>query len=69
MKKTIETKYGEVTLNSAMFDIDGTNLESGIELKIDGELKAELIGTDFCEVENLTITEVEELVKNNCEYI
>lgn len=68
MKKNIETKYGKVTLQTAMFDIDGTNLESGVELKIEGELKAELIGTDFSEVEDLTTEEVESLVENNCEY-
>ena len=34
--KTLETKdYGVITIRPAMFDVDGTNLEEGVEIKGD----------------------------------
>lgn len=64
MEKTIETKYGEVTLRGAMIDVDGTNLCDGVEVKLDGELIAELLDRTFSSMEDLTAGEIEELIKN-----
>lgn len=59
MEKIFETKFGEITLRTAMLDINGTDLVSGIEIKLDGKLIGEIFG--FLDVEELTIEEVEEL--------
>ena len=62
MIRTLETKFGEITLRSAMFDIDGTNLEEGIEIKLEGELIGEVIGGDIYEVEEMSTDDVEAFV-------
>ena len=60
MKKTFETIFGNVTVRNAMFDVDGTTLEEGIELKEeDGELH-ELFG--YRNIDELTIKEVEKII-------
>lgn len=58
--KKLETKYGEVKLRVVMIDIDGTNLEEGIEVSLNGELLGQVIEIDF---DDLTITDVEEIVE------
>ncbi len=62
MIRTLETKFGEITLRSAMLDIDGTNLEEGIEIKLEGELIGEVIGGDIYEVEEMSTDEIEAFV-------
>ena len=37
MIKVVETEIGEVELRNAMIDLDGTNLEEGVEIKLGGE--------------------------------
>jgi hypothetical protein len=66
MEKTFDTKFGEVTLRHAMIDTDGTNLADGIEIKIDGELVAEVLDQHL-DLDEITIEEVEEFVNSNCE--
>lgn len=66
MEKTFETKFGEITLRDVMIDTDGTNLESGIEVKLDGEVIGELIDLEFDE--DTTVEEVEEMVEANCDF-
>lgn len=56
MKKTFKTTWGLVKVRDAMIDTDGTNLEEGVEVHLDGELLAGTVG----------IT-VSELKKNNIE--
>ena len=58
--KKLETKYGEVKLRVVMIDIDGTNLEEGIEVSLNGELLGQVIEIDF---DDLTIADVEEIVE------
>ncbi len=65
MEKTFNTKYGEVLLRTAMLETDGTNLADGIEIKIDGKLSGEVFRR--IDIEEMSLEEVEELVKNNCE--
>lgn len=52
MEKTFYTIYGKVKLRKAMIDTDGTNLADGIEIKVNGKLKAEVldINVDFEEM-------------------
>jgi hypothetical protein len=45
MTKVVETVIGEVELRNAMIDVDGTNLESGVEIKHEGEVIHEFIGS------------------------
>jgi len=67
MEKVIDTVFGEVKLRGAMIDTDGTNLESGVEIKLDDELIGEVIGISYSSVEDMTVEEVEEFVENNCD--
>lgn len=41
---TRETSHGTVTIRTAMFGGDGTNLEEGLEIRIDGDLVHEEMG-------------------------
>ena len=42
MEITFESKrFGEVTIRDCMLETNGTNLEEGIEVKVDGELMTE----------------------------
>jgi len=64
MEKTFDTKFGEILLRKAMIDTDGTNLESGIEIKLDDELIGEVLGSSFdFEDEDTTIEEIEDFVE------
>ena len=67
MEKTFDTAFGEVTLRGAMIDINGTDLVSGVEIKLDGELIAEVLGASFYHVKDMTIEEVEEFVEKHCD--
>lgn len=63
---TIETKFGTVEITPSMFDIDGTNLEEGVEVRIDDNLELELYGFHVYNFEDMTVTEIEDLlIKNN----
>jgi hypothetical protein len=44
MTKKVETSIGEVELRNAMIDIDGTNLEEGVEIVQDGDVINEWLG-------------------------
>ena len=68
MEKTFDTAFGEVTLRGAMIDTNGTDLVEGVEIKIDGNLAGEVLGINFYQVEDMTIDEVEDFVKENCAY-
>lgn len=75
MEKTVETKFGEITLRDAILDMDGTNLEDGLEVKLDGEYLAEFAGkrvSDFNddetdETDETDIERLEEFIQANCE--
>ena len=57
----IETKrYGSVEIRPAMFDIDGTNLEEGIEIKGDEIALIEIYG--WHDISELNVEKVEQLI-------
>lgn len=61
--RTFETKdYGKVEVRIAMFDIDGTNLEEGVEIKGDDIGLIELHG--WRDISELSSKNVNELIKN-----
>lgn len=63
-EKTYHTDYGDVIVRNAMFDIDGTTLEEGVEVKNpDNDLLVEING--YRDVEEFTIDELEEIIENN----
>jgi hypothetical protein len=59
MEYKFDTKYGEVTLRNAMIDVDGTNLEEGLELYLDGEYVNDMTGRSAGE--ETTVEKAEEL--------
>ncbi len=62
MIKIIETKYyGKVEIRNTMFDIDGTNLEEGVEIKGDEIGIIQLYG--WRDIEELSYDEINELIK------
>ena len=65
MEKSFETKYGKVSLRTAVLDFSGT-LVDGIEVSIDDELVGEIVDS-FIDIDELSVEEVEELVENNCD--
>jgi hypothetical protein len=44
MSITRETSHGTITIRVAMFGGDGTNLEEGLEIRVDGDLILEEMG-------------------------
>jgi len=63
MYAAFETSHGLVTVKNAMLDLDGTNLEEGIEIIGEHVELIELVG--YRSVEDMTIEEVETLIENN----
>jgi len=64
MSKIIETKdYGKVEIRNAMFDIDGTTLEEGVEIKGDEIGLIELYG--WIDIDELSSDKVNELLNQN----
>lgn len=61
MKRTFETSCGLVSVRDAMLDQDGTNLEEGVEVRLDGEL---LAGTVGISVSELNQDNIEVFIKN-----
>lgn len=65
----VETKWGTVTMNHAMLDTDGTNLEDGIEIRLDGELIGEAVGYTSSTLESFeTVEDVEKFVDKHCDF-
>ena len=58
MKKTFETSPGTVQVRDVMIDTDGTNLEEGVEVRLDGKV--------LNEIWNIHVREINE---NNIEQI
>ena len=68
MSKIIETKdYGKVEIRNAMFDIDGTTLEEGVEIKGDEIGLIELYG--WIDIDELSSDKVNELINQNKDQI
>lgn len=64
MSRIIETKdYGKVEIRNAMFDIDGTTLEEGIEIKGKEIGLIELYG--WIDIDELSPNKVNELINQN----
>lgn len=60
MSKIFNTDYGRVEVRPAMFDIDGTTLEEGIEIKGEGLGLIELHG--YRDISDLVLEEVEDII-------
>ena len=66
MSKIITTQdYGKVEIRNAVFDIDGTTLEEGIEIKGEEIGLIELYG--WRDIEELSSDEVNEIINQNKE--
>ena len=64
MNRFIETKdYGKVEVRNAMFDIDGTTLEEGVEIKGDEIGLIELYG--WIDIDELSSDMVNALINQN----
>lgn len=64
----VETKFGQIKMNHAMIDVDGTNLEDGIEIRLDGKLIGEALGFTSSKLDEFeSIEEVEKFVEEYCE--
>ena len=65
MEKSFGTSYGDVIVRTAMFDVDGTNVEEGIEIiSIDGTF--DLLGIfGYHNIEELTDDDVERLIEDH----
>ena len=63
MEKKFNTNYGIALIRYAIFDIDGTNLEEGVEINLDGKYIGRRLGGNL-DVESMTVKEVEELIEN-----
>ena len=68
MKKTFETKFGEISLKNVMIDTDGTNLADGIEIRLEGVLIGETTDIKFhFDDEDVDIKDVEAFVEKHCD--
>jgi len=61
----VDTKFGEVKISTAMFDLDGTTLQEGIEIRIDNELVLELFDYTESDFNVMIIEEIENLLIQN----
>ena len=59
MEITIKTIYGEAKVRDCMIDLDGKNLEEGVEVSIDGVVIAEVLGQSTDDINALPIEEFE----------
>ena len=50
--KVVKTKYGEVRLRNIMIDLDGSNLEEGIEISFENTI-IEVLGNEDLKVEEI----------------
>ena len=62
MRKTFETIYGTVEVRPAMFDVDDTTLEEGIEIIGEEVGLIEICG--WRDIDELTIEDIESLIKH-----
>lgn len=60
---TFNTKHGEVNIRTAVFDTDGTNLQDGVEVKLDDELVKELYGRHVYQFEDMSVEEIEKFLE------
>jgi hypothetical protein len=59
-------EYGEVEVRTAVFDINGTDLMDGIEIKFLDEPEVPIIEIyEYYDLNSLTVDKVEELIENN----
>lgn len=60
-------EYGDIEIKNVVFDLDGTNLEEGIEISFtdkDVEIPTiKIIG--YIDLDEITADEVESLIENN----
>jgi len=65
MTRTFEnTSFGDVEVRNVMIDLDGTNLEEGLEITVDNvEKPIEVYG--YYDVEEMTTDELEDLLEDN----
>jgi len=64
MSRIIETKdYGKVEIRNAMFDIDGTTLEEGVEIKGDEIGLIEIYG--WMDIDELSSDKINKLINQN----
>jgi len=64
MSRIIETKdYGKVEIRNVMFDIDGTTLEEGVEIKGDEIGLIEIYG--WMDIDELSSDKINKLIKQN----
>jgi hypothetical protein len=63
MSKIFDTSYGTVEVRTAMFDIDGTTLQEGVEVKGEEIGLIEVYG--WRDIDDLTTQQVESLIKIN----
>lgn len=65
MTRTFEnTSFGDVELCNIMIDLDGTNLEEGLEITVENvEKPIEIFG--YYDLEEMSVKDVEELLELN----
>lgn len=61
--RAVETKFGLVNLRYALIDIDGYNLEEGIEVSLGKEYLGAVFNTSSFDVDEFSLAEVEEIVE------
>ena len=63
-EKTFDTSFGEVRVSFAMIDTDGTNLEEGVDFKLDGKFVGDAVGLSLREINEGNI---EDLLEEHCD--
>jgi hypothetical protein len=65
LKNGVETKWGKIIIRDVVFDMDGTNLEDGLDIRLDGEVVGKAIGLTSRNFENMN--ELEEFIEEHAE--
>ena len=62
----VDTFHGMITMNHAMIDVDGTNLEDGLEIRVDGKVVGEALGFTSSKIESFeSVEEIEEFIEKH----
>lgn len=63
---TFDTKFGEVDFRDVIIDLDGTNVENGVDVNIDGKNIGQLLGYTTIDLSEHRVNEIEEIISIYC---
>lgn len=63
---TFDTKFGEVDFRDVIIDLDGTNVEKGVDVNINGKNFGQLLDYTTNDLSEYRVNEIEEIISIYC---